>query len=274
VYETEVAFMPEANAERSTAGIAALAGLAGQFGFAIGNTGAQSPQFYGDLVLSRTVFDWVLNSPDSCATPIAPLREFFLKDKADDPHAEDKARRRLRAAIDVIVNARTSVITVATRTRSACRSRTTATAVLAAVEDYDRRVKKRRATIRRAFVEELYQQALDTLADRENRLRIFYEENRTWEAAPRLRLQEASLQRKVGLSTEVATVLAREMEQARIAEADDAPLLSLVVAPEVPRIPADHGPTYWFVASAMLSGLAVAVAQVWRFTGAGGLPTT
>ena len=118
-FETQVAFMPEPTAEASK-GLAAFAGLASQFGIALGGAQAgQSPQFYGDLVVSRTVLDWVLRQPDRCGGPVIALRHFYTKREDSDPKSVRDARKKLRRAMDVTVNARTSVVTVSVRTKSA-----------------------------------------------------------------------------------------------------------------------------------------------------------
>src|SRR5213078_1103406 len=65
-YQSVIAFITEPEVDRR-GGLAAVSGLASQFGIAIGAVSTQSPQFYGDLIVTPTVLDYVLAYPDSCA---------------------------------------------------------------------------------------------------------------------------------------------------------------------------------------------------------------
>jgi uncharacterized protein involved in exopolysaccharide biosynthesis len=248
--------VPEAD---RSAGLAAVSGLASQFGISLGTASTETPQFYGDLIVTPTVLDYVLSYPDSCIPAGRVLRENIAPGRTDDARAEELARRRLRKLIDIGVNARTSVISVWVRTDSPCHAQVIANAVYAGVVDYNLRVRQTRAHVRKQFAEQRYREALDSLDAIENRMRVFYEENRRWEDSPRLRLLEASLQRRVALATEIVTSLAREVEQARIAEADDIPVLSVVVKPRLPSIPADHGPKFWLVLGGLAGGAVAAM---------------
>lgn len=257
-YEAMISFMTVPETDRS-AGLAAVSGLASQFGISLGTTSTETPQFYGDLIVTPTVLDYVLSFPDSCAPGGRVLRESIAPSKSDDTRTEELARRKLRKLIDIGVNARTSVITVWVQTSSPCHAQAIANAVYAGVVDYNLRVRQTRAHVRKQFAEQRYREALDSLDAVENRLRVFYEENRRWEDSPRLRLLEATLQRRVTLASEIVTSLAREVEQARIAEADDIPVLSVVVKPRLPSIPADHGPKFWLVLWGLAGGAVAAL---------------
>ena len=62
----------------------------------------------------------------------------------------------------------------------------------------------------------------------EDRLKSFYEQNRSWEHSPALQYRLGQLQRQVDIEKEVYLTLRRDLETARIDEVNDLPLISVI----------------------------------------------
>ena len=80
-------------------------------------------------------------------------------------------------------------------------------------------------------------QARTNLDEAEDSLRQFYERNRRIADSPRLQFEEGRLRRRIDLRQEIYLVLNRELEQARLDEVRDTPILN-IIDPPVP--PARH----------------------------------
>src|SRR5439155_24141687 len=94
-----------------------------------------------------------------------------------------------------------------------------------------------RASAEREFAETSLRNAESSLRAAEDSLQRFYEANRNLENSPSLKLQEARILRQVTLRQELVSVLQHQLEDARLSEIRQTPLLTVVQHPLLPGKP-------------------------------------
>jgi len=123
-----------------------------------------------------------------------------------------------------------------------------ANAYVAALADFDKRIRSAAAKKRREFIETQVGETAKLLTNAENELRVFRERNRLLGPAerdpltgrspavpPQLELRQEQLQREVNVQAELYVTLKKSFEQARIAELDEATSLVIIEAAVPPR---------------------------------------
>jgi uncharacterized protein involved in exopolysaccharide biosynthesis len=97
-----------------------------------------------------------------------------------------------------------------------------------AVNDFNTRIRQSQAARRRVFIDGQTDSVAKELQTAEDKLKRFYEENRSWAQSPQLQFKLGQLQRQVDIVKDLYLNLRRDLETARIAELDDVPLISVV----------------------------------------------
>jgi uncharacterized protein involved in exopolysaccharide biosynthesis len=233
-YSATAAFFPEA---ASTTGLPAnLASLAQQFGFNVGGEARQSAVFYADLVHSRRVLQALLTTNfkttgQSTATLLEQLR---IKESSPD-EAIDRGVRLLRDRITTSIDARSGVGTVTVQMPAPQLAADVANTTIDLLNSYNRTTRQSQARERRMFAEARVREVELRVRGLEDSMRVFYEQNVQWESSPRLRFMQGRLSRRMTLQEGLLTSLQNELEAARIAEVNAAPVISLV-DPAVPPV--------------------------------------
>jgi len=236
-YESTTTFVPEGDPDDLRVP-GALAGLASQFGLGIPRAGGTSPDFYADLILSRTILEQVLTTSlpnpyygdaDSLSTLLAIL------DKGGDTNAEqlEEGRRHLRKRVSVSVGTRTDMVTLSVETPYPTLSADVANLFVTLVDRFNTETRQSNARTLTNFIGQQVTEAETGLTEAEDQLRLFLERNRQFESSPDLQFQYERHQRQVRIKEEVYTSLRRQLEEARIQEVNDTPLIT-VVDPAVP----------------------------------------
>lgn len=232
-YEASATLSPApATADRASLS-GALASLGGQFGVDV--TGARAQlRFYPALVGS----DWLLSN--LAKSPIAgdtTVYQVFMGEPLDreaQPSAAiDDAVLKLREVVNVALDDRANIFTIRVRAPRRDIALAMATRVIGLISDFDTRVRRLRATENRRFVEARAREAQANLAGAEEEVARFLARNRSYEQSPDLRVAYQRLSRRVDLANDVYTTLARNLEQARIDEVKEAPVLTTVDPPHV-----------------------------------------
>lgn len=264
-YTTSFAFFPQAGQD---AGRAGLINLAGQFGLPIGAVQGptQSPQFYADLLRTRTVL-----SPIAAETVTIgshdhrrmPLSEFLGTAGSNSSLALENTIRRLRQKIigSSVATRGSGVVTVTVQTRSAAVSFEVGRQLLESLNEFNLQTRQSQAGAERRFIEGRLTEARDTLRAAEQSLQRFLESNRQSEEYSPLSFARDRLQRDVTLKQEVVTELAQQYEDARIREVRDTPVLTVI---EQPRIAAraDQGERLKIFVTGLVLALVGAVGVV------------
>ena len=247
---------------------AGLAGLAGQFGIALGGEASQSPQFYADLIESRELMERVLraryprSSEEGVSRDSATLLEIL--DQGGDNSADSlyKGVKKLTKLVSTSVDRKTDVVELDVDAHDRVLAALVASRFLAYLNDFNAKTRQSQAGERRKFTEDRLAQAEADLRRAEEELKVFYQRNRSWQQAPQLVFEEGRLRRQVDVRQEVYLTLRREYETARIDEANDTPVLTVIDPPVPPARKSKPKRLVWVVVAAVLGGM---VSVTWVF---------
>lgn len=236
-YDAEVSFAPAATSALQGSD---LAGLAAQFGFNLSSFGGGQPvEFYSDLVTSRALLAQAVVTPyrfpktiDSAGAGTDTVETTLLD--LYDVNGSTPGERTLNA-VKVLahhmtsdVDVKSGIVTVTVRARWPALASAIAQRVLNLVNEFNVVSMQTSAHAQREFVEGRMREAQGRLSIAEDSLREFLEANRTYQASPRLVVEEGRLQRHVDFWQQIYTSLAQGYEQARIAEVQNTPVITIV----------------------------------------------
>jgi uncharacterized protein involved in exopolysaccharide biosynthesis len=282
-YTAAASFMPQTDAS----GLSRLASLGAQFGLSIPTgAGAQSPEFYAELVRSRGIMGIVVESEyalDATRGILFMKKQVYLKgtlvevleiDAESALLARDLAIEMLLNSTAVSTGRETGIVTIAVTTRWPELSRLLTTRLVELVNEFNQHVRSTQASSERRFVESRLADVKQELRHAEDQLEAFLNQNRMFREAPALAFQYERLQREVALRQQMVLALAQAFEQARIEEVRNTPVITMVDAPELPQRP-DRRRLLVKAGFGILVGAALGVgwALVVEFGGSGGAAT-
>lgn len=234
VYYARTSFAAETPEPPNLSG--SLAQFAGQFNL-LGLGGARTPDFYSDLLTSRRVLTTLATTriENPAEGNADSLYRIYSRGRMDSLTLRntEKILKTLGRRLDATVDARTGVIRVELGAPSPTVAAAALDSLLAITNRFALTNLRSRASARRIFAEKQAAEARQALEAAEDSLRDFYEENRRVSDSPRLQFEEASLRRRVDLRQDLYLALSRELDQARIEEVRDTPILN-VIDPPVP----------------------------------------
>ena len=261
-YTSSAAFVPQtSDASRSN-----LANLAGQFGLAIPTNGnTQSPEFYVRLLKSRELIGAVVRDTFAVAE-LGGQRMAFLDlfdvDGADAPRRYEKAAAILSSATSASTVKGIGVVDLTVTTRWPSVSRAIVQHLLDGVVAFDRTTRQGQASSERKFIETRLAQVRVELRHAEDSMAQFMEANRQ-SNSPELSFQKDRLQREVSFQQALVTSLAQALEDARIREDRDTPVIVLVDPPSLPSLPDPRGAVKAVSLGALVgAALAISVAAL------------
>ena len=234
-YVAEASLIADAPQSKGLSGT--LAQVAGQLGFAAGGLDISSAgRFYGDLMRSRSVLDGLAHThfADPKSGHLRPLFSILMHSDSLTPRDREDVVRKLGKKLEVAVDARTGVIRVSFGTVSPSLAAAALDSLITQSNRFAIENLQGRARARREFSEEQVTQAKRDLAAIEDSLRAFLEANRRITDSPQLQFEEARLRRRLALREELFGSLSRDLEEARIDEVRDTPVLSLIDPPVPP----------------------------------------
>lgn len=244
-YSSSFSFVPQGATESAAGG---LAGLAGQFGVSIGGAGAvgQSPQFYADLLMTRAVLEPIVLDSVSPAAPDSarvPLPTFLGVEGSDSALVMERSLRALRGRVisTSVATRTTGVISVNVSTVSPHASLQIAESLLEGVNDFNLSARQSQAREERMFTEERLREARMMLQASEDELERFLKSNRQFANSPELALSRDRLERAVALRQQVTVGLAQQLEEVRIREVRDTPVITVIERPSVAASPDARG---------------------------------
>lgn len=224
----------------SEANLSRFAGLAAQFGVAMPIGGdANSVDFYARLVLSRGVLERVAQAPlvavDSRTVSIAAAVSKPRKTMRDSLRdATDWLEERTSLGIDIT----TGLLTVETKAPSDTLAERINRQYLTEIDSFNLRASQSLAAAEREFLELRVQAAEATLTESERALQSFFQDNRSWQGSPDLVFEEGRLRRRNDIAQQVFLSLTQALEQARIEEVRNTPVVTIVEGPEGSARPA------------------------------------
>lgn len=238
-YTATTSFVPESSSEGASLP-SGLSGLASQFGIALPGGRETSPEFYSDVLRSRTLVEEVLQTPFADPREGETGRATTLLDLLEiegDSLAErlEAGREELQDRTAVRVKSETAVVSVSVETPYRTLSADVANQFVTLLNRFNLETRQSNAKIRREFAQARNAQAETELREAEEALKRFLEENRTFLGSPQLQFQHDRLERQVAIRQEVLTALSREYEQARIQEVNDTPVITVIDAAVPPN---------------------------------------
>ncbi len=235
-YDASVTFYPA-----QTGGLqlpASLANLASQVGIVGGgNAGAESPIFYANLARSASVLNTVLadsfRTRDSTVGPRPLLELLGIRGTSAAQRTSDGKRALLRM-IDASVLSPTNVVALKVSSRDPVLSAGIASDLMHQVTRFTTEKLSSQAHAKRVFAQSREEWARGQLRSAEEAVRDFLSRNREFQRSPTLRLRYDGLQRRVQLAQDLYVAISRELEQARLQEVNDIPVLTVIDTAEVP----------------------------------------
>jgi uncharacterized protein involved in exopolysaccharide biosynthesis len=265
-YEARGRFAPEIAGSGQLPG--GLAGLASQFGVNVSQGGlGESPQFYAELLRTQPVVQAVLlaNYCTDYEVGCSPADSVSLVAMLDVGHDRNERRRleeglrELSERTSVSVDRGSGIVTVSALMPAPELAAHVVSNYLTLLDEYNSENRRSRARARRLFVEGLLDEARQALVAAEDSLTDFYERNREWQQSPALREKQGRIRRSLEMRQEVFVSLRRELDEARIAEVNDTPVLTILQPAVPPARKSKPRRLQWAWVSFVLSGLLVTV---------------
>jgi uncharacterized protein involved in exopolysaccharide biosynthesis len=264
VYASLFSFVPQGAPDANRAG---LASLAGQLGVSIGGaaSGGQSPQFYADLLHTKAILVPIVT--DTFTTVPGQSMQLTEYLKASGPpeaiRVEKAIKSMRRKVVTFAVAARTTgVVTVNVRTLSPEVSLAIADRLLRALNDFNLSARQSQAGEERRFIERRLAVARTTLKEAEDSLAQHLRTNRQIGTSPELTFLRDRLQTAVTLQRSSIATLAQSLEEARIREVRDTPVITVVERPMLAALPDSRGRVMIMIGGTLAGVLAGAVAAL------------
>lgn len=210
-------------------------GLAATLGLTTGRAMTGSPQFYADLLRSRSVLSRVVTSrhPGAGARgDSADLLAYYRANEESPDRPLADATKKLSDALTTLVDAKTGVVHFEVKAKSPILATDLANHFLAAVDEFNRTRRRVQAESERAFVEERLRVAQDSLSLAEAASSDFQQRNRQWRGSPELSAVAARLDRAINLRQALYVSLAQSAEAARQEELRNTPTIVVLERPE------------------------------------------
>ncbi len=269
-YSSQSAFVAQSRRMQSS-----LTGLAAQFGLNVpGTEASQSPQFYADYVRSRPVLAAAASRAYRTTDGDRTIAAMYSIDKATPELTEDAVLEKLSKQVEAAANVRTGVVRLVTRLQSPEAAQELNRELLDLLNRFNQETRQSQANAERLFTERRYTEASHKLRTSEDELQRFLQRNRDLRSSPQLQFEAERLQRTVAMEQEIVTSLVQSLEQARIEEVRDTPVITTIEAPSLPAKPDSRGlialSILAFVVGTLLSSAYVVARDVVSRMGAGG----
>jgi uncharacterized protein involved in exopolysaccharide biosynthesis len=233
-YSSSATFIPQGS-EASTSGLALAAG---QLGIRVGGGGGTwGPPVYVELLHSNALLapialDTVTVTEEGRRTTIADV----LRVPANKNRLlrAENAVSALAGVVRVAEIKPLGAVEVSVKTRWPSVSLALAERLVSGVNQFNLERRRTQATAERQFVEIQTAEAQTTLRQAEDRLLTFLQRNRAIAGSPELAFERDRLQRDVSLRTQVYTSLLQNLEEARMREVRDTPVITILEPPRLP----------------------------------------
>jgi uncharacterized protein involved in exopolysaccharide biosynthesis len=199
--------------------------------------GTTSALLLGDLLKTDAVLRRVIQDSFPWKDGRVSLAKIYGYDRKADLVRDYRTVNKLRKAIAVDVDIRTSIVRFSVEARTPELTRALAQALIAAIDTANIRLRQERARAERAFTAERSDEARQELGSAEGLLAMFHSRNRVIAGSPLLELEEARLKRQVDIAQQLYLQLRLQEEQAAIQELRATPSISVIDPPVLPVKP-------------------------------------
>jgi hypothetical protein len=252
-WESQAAFV----AQSQGGGISRLAGLAAQFGVNVPTTQqGQSPDFYAEVLRGDGMMRRLLaGSYTNAAGRVVDLAVHLVPSEADAARRGELALRELRMLVSTSVGIKTGLVRLVVRLDDPELALQVARHALAELDRLNILAQQSQASKERIFTDARLSVARVELRTAEDRLELFLRSNRLINSAPQMALEEDRLRREVTLRQQVVAGLAQALEQTRLDESRNIPVITVVEAPVRPALPASRRLVLKALFAALVSGI-------------------
>jgi uncharacterized protein involved in exopolysaccharide biosynthesis len=257
VYTVETSFRPEGTSDSG----GQISSIVSQFGFSLGSDdGSRSPEYYADLLRTRTLLESVSSGMYSNAvTDSIDLAGVLNIQESDDDIRRERVLRWLnRKALRVGTNPETGVITLWVKSSSARLSYELAHNLINEIEYFNSSSRRSQAMAERVFLEEQVEKSIQLLSEVENKQLEFLKANRLFRESPELLFENDRLTRIVSMRQQLHTSLYQAMQQAYLTEVRNTPVITIIQAPYIPVEP-DQRRYLFYLTVSLLTGLIMGV---------------
>jgi uncharacterized protein involved in exopolysaccharide biosynthesis len=148
-----------------------------------------------------------------------------------------RARRKLEDLVTARIDDRTGIVELNVRTRDRWLAAQIANDFVATIDTFNATIRRTSGSLQRQFLERQVEGAHDSLRTAEQNLERFYDTNRNWQDAPRLVFRESALRRRVTMAQDLYVSLSRQLEEARLQEVNDMPVITQIEIARPPEKP-------------------------------------
>lgn len=241
LYRCRAVFQPQAAEAKATS----LALMASRFGFQTpGGEGEWSAPVYVELLRMRSMLEPIVRDTlvvaerDGRAVALTDLLGIKASSQAQ---RVDRGVSALREIIRCRELAHIGAVEVTATTRWPSVSFALVQRLVHSVDRFNVETRRSQAAQERAFVALQVQEAKLALQETEERLLGFMQNNRAIAGSPELSFEYDRLQRDVSLRQQVYTTLVQSLEEARIKEVRDTPVITVLEPPQLAHEPQPRG---------------------------------
>ena len=246
--------------------------LASRFGLNVGGGSQVNLPFYLEVLRSRELLRGVAGETYAIEFEPGTVRTGTLMELLE---LEGTERRRLRAAVGFLRDALTvtlkrdpGVMEVQVAAPHPDLAEALNANLLDHLTEFSLAVRRDAAAAERAFLQARLEEAAADLEAAEAALARFHEENRRFESSPELSNRLASLRRRVDMRQQVYLELTSGLDEARLNEARDLPIIRILDTPvgsaRRSDLPAPVNAALGFVLGLVAALLAVLVMEYFR----------
>ncbi len=263
-YSASVVFTPEINVKNISA-VSSLGGLASQLGLNL-PTGIVPLSFYGELIGSQGLLRELAQAPLAYVSDKGDTLRMTLIDSYASPSLSEAERLRravknIRRHTDITINNTANTISIEYTAANPALAAAVVNKYVDLVNRFNVSQRQSEAKALREFLQgTALPRAASELSASEDSLARFYVRNRSFESSPSLRLEEARLQRRIAIKQQSYLELSGQLEQARVDEVQNTPIIS-IISPGYP--PAKPSSPLWYINLAIVVLLAFAT---WTLT--------
>ncbi|HKO13743.1 MAG TPA: Wzz/FepE/Etk N-terminal domain-containing protein [Acidobacteriaceae bacterium] len=254
-YTARASFLPQGSTQMSS-----LASLASQFGVSVPVSDAsRSPGFYAALLVSPNLLADVVGrsfrlSADNGGS-LVPLMDYLRANGRTPDLRRQVAIEKLGRKMAVSVDQKAGLVRLEVRLHDPLVSRDVARALIAEVDSFNLKSRQSQASSERRFTEQRMAEARGEARQADDELQAFLQRNRDFRTSPQLVFTYDRLSANSTLRQQIYTSVAEAYEKARIEEARDTPVITVVESPMLPAR-ADRAPyARMMLAGAMLAFL-------------------
>jgi uncharacterized protein involved in exopolysaccharide biosynthesis len=242
VYTARASFYSEGKQAPDLTSMSSLGPLTALLAAAGGSLGGNQTGFFVDLLKSQAFFDSLAVSAVPVTARGAPVlvRDYVVKRAKNDADRAWKARAKLKKMIEVSTQP-SGVVVVRVDAKSPIAAAAIANRSVDVIDNLNLKFRREQAAARRKFTEGFLADVESRLSASENRLQDFLMSNRSLLSlrsaaqSPVLQRQEERLRGEITRLTTLKEQLESSIENARLTEFNDAPVVARVDRAPVPE---------------------------------------